>query len=159
MYFKDYLGKYNNKHIDIYIDMDGVIADYDVINYEKNKEEANVYLYKRPVNTVIKILEEISHLENVSLFILSVSRKDNQIDGKVKWLDKNMSYIKKEHINIIPREGNGFKAAHDLKKEFLKSNINKENINIMIDDSHKVLDAIYELDLDIIPLHITSILD
>ena len=142
MYFKDYLEKYKDKKINIFIDMDGVVADYDVISYNNHK-----------------ILEEISKMNNVTLIILSVSRNDNQIEGKKKWLKMNMSFINEERINIIPRESNGFKSSHVLKKEFLEKNISKDSINIVIDDSHLVLDTICDLNIGIIPLHITSILD
>ena len=101
----------------------------------------------------------VAKLENVKLYILSVSRYNIQVDGKIKWLKDNMEYIKEENINIIPKEKNEFKSAALLKKEFLKDNVDQSAINIMIDDSHQVLDVIYELNMDIIPLHITSILD
>lgn len=159
MYFKDYLEKYKDKKINIFIDMDGVVADYDVISYNNHKNEANVYLDKRPIKTSINILEEVSKMNNVTLNILSVSRNDNQIEGKKKWLKMNMSFINEERINIIPRESNGFKSSHILKKEFLEKNISKDSINIVIDDSHLVLDTICDLNIGIIPLHITSILD
>lgn len=158
-YFSDYIKSFGDKTVDIYIDMDGVIADYDVIGYESLKENKDVYLNKRPVLTSIKIFEEISKLNNVNLYILSVSRNINQVEGKIKWLSKNMSFMKIENINIIPREKYNFRKAYDLKCDFLVNNINKSNVNIMIDDSHQVLDAIFDLNMDIIPLHITSILD
>ena len=41
-----------------------------------------------------------------------------------------------------------FKA--ELKKIFLKGNTNKNSVNIMIDDSHQVLNAVHSLDLGII---------
>lgn len=158
-YFINYLKKFNDKTVDIYIDMDGVIADYDVLGYEALKENKDVYLNKRPVKTAIKVFEEAAKLKNINLFILSVSRNNNQVDGKLKWLSKNMNYMKKENINIIPRENNNFEKAHILKRNFLENNINKDNINIMVDDSHQVLDAVFDLNMDIIPLHITSIID
>ncbi len=157
-YFYNYLEKFNNQIIDIYIDMDGVVADYDVIEYEKHKAEKDVYLNKRPIKTSINIIKEISTLSNVTLHILSVSKRDFQIEGKQIWLKQNMPFIKKENINIISRESNNNKPSHILKKEFLEKNINKEHINIMIDDSHVVLDTLKLLN-NIIPLHITSILD
>ena len=156
-YFVNYLKKFNNK-VNIYIDMDGVVADYDMLGFEKNKDEPDIYLNKRPITTVIKILEEVNNLDNVNLYILSVSRNEKQIPGKVKWLEKNMPFITKEQINILPREGNDFKPAHELKRIFLKGNTSEEEINIMIDDSHTVLYDLNKLG-NIIPLHITSILD
>ncbi len=159
MYFYNYLKKFNDKKINIYIDMDGVVADYDVLEYKSHKEEDNVYLDKRPVMSSINILKEISTLNNVKLYILSVSRKESQIDGKKQWLSKNMNFIKKENINILPRDVNDYKSSTLLKKDFLKEHIDASCINIMIDDSHQVLDAVSSLNMEIIPLHITSIID
>ena len=158
-YFYNYLKKFENKEIHIYIDMDGVVADYDVLSYEDHKNEPDVYLTKRPVRSSIDTLKEVSSLSNVKLYILSVSRRNDQVAGKLLWLKQNMDFIKEENINIIPREGNNFKSAHELKKEFLNNNVDTSKINIIIDDSHLVLDAVYELNIGIIPLHITSILD
>lgn len=158
-YFYNYVKKYGDKEIHIYIDMDGVVADYDVLNYELHKEENDVYLTKRPVISSIDALKEVSQLNNVKLYILSVSRHESQIAGKKEWLSKNMDFIKQENINIIPRDSNNFMKAVALKRDFLKNNINKTCINILIDDSHQVLDEVYDLKMDIIPLHITSIID
>ena len=158
-HFINYLKQFNDKKINIYIDMDGVVADYDMLGFEGNKDNSDVYLNKRPVTTTIKVLEEVNNLKNVNLYILSVARCENQIPGKVKWLEKNMSFITKEQINILPREGNDFKPAHELKRIFLKGNINQDEINIMIDDSHTVLYDLNKSGINVIPLHITSILD
>ncbi len=158
-YFENFLKQFGDKKIDIYVDMDGVVADIEMLNFEQHKNDDDVYLNKRPVQTVINILEEVSHLNNVTIYILSVSRNENQIPGKVEWLKKNMSFITLDHINILPREGNDFKPAKELKRVFLKGNIDKDAVNISIDDSHNVLNEVYALNLDIIPLHISSIID
>lgn len=158
-YFVNYLNNFKDKKVNIYVDMDGVVADYDMLGFEENKDADDVYLNKRAVTTTIKVLEEVNNLNNVNLYILSVSRNENQIPGKVKWLEKNMPFITKEQINILPREGNDFKPAHELKKIFLKGNTNPDEVNIMIDDSHSVLYTLHRSDINVIPLHITSILD
>ena len=159
MYFEKYLEKFNNKKIDIYIDMDGVIADYDALGFLKAKEKDNVYLDKRPILTVIEILKNISNNKNIKLNILSCTTRVNQKEGKYIWLNKYMNFVAKENINIIAREEKNYLKASIVKKEFLKENIDKNKINIMIDDSHEVISEIIKLDLGIIPLHITSILD
>ena len=159
MYFEKYLEKFNGKKIDIYIDMDGVIADYDALGFLKAKDKDDVYLNKRPIFTVIDILKEISNNENIKLNILSCTTRVNQKDGKYKWLNKYMNFIAKENINIIAREEKNYLKAAIVKKEFLKENIDINKVNILIDDSHEVISEIIKLDLGIIPLHITSILD
>ena len=52
MYLKNYLENFNNKKIKLYVDMDGVIADYEVgvaAHFDK----------KRPLVSSISKLEEI----------------------------------------------------------------------------------------------------
>ena len=94
--------------INIFIDMDGVVADYDMIDHKIHGTEEDVYLNKRPIKTVIKIIEKLSTIENVELHIFSVTRYNNQIGGKIKWLDKNMPFIKRGNIIILSREDNNF---------------------------------------------------
>ncbi len=158
MYFYSYVKNLEGK-VNIYVDMDGVVADFDAVNYEKEKHNDNVYQGKRPIKTTINILKEISTLPNVTLYILSCTKYKRQINGKLIWLEKNMSFIDKDKINIISREINNNEKSHIIKKEFLKSNIDNNATNIVIDDSHQVIDEIMYGELDITPLHITSILD
>lgn len=159
MFFKEYLNKFGNKKINIFIDMDGVVADYDALSFKTNKDNEDVYLHKRPVMTSINILKEISKMDNVTLYILSCTKKNGQKEGKIIWLSKYMDFIKKENIYLISREEKEFLKACLIKKEFLKNNYKKDEINISIDDSHDVIREVENLDLGIIPLHITSIID
>ena len=117
-YFYDYIKSFGDKTINIYIDMDGVVADYDFEGYINDGTKDDVYLNKRAVISSIKPLEEVSTLPNVNLYILSVSRYEKQINGKLIWLDKNMKFIKKENIFILPRDTNDFKKAKELKRDF-----------------------------------------
>ena len=64
MYIKEFLNSYSNKKIKLYVDMDGVIADYNV-------GEACEYDKKRPLYDSIKKLEEVSKMPNVEMFVLS----------------------------------------------------------------------------------------
>lgn len=159
MYFKDYLEKFKNKKINIYIDMDGVVADYDVVNFKNEKEKDDAYLNKRPIMSSINVLKEISTMNNITMYILSCTKKDSQKEGKVIWLSKYMNFIKKENINLFSREEKDYLKSALIKKEFLESHYNKDEINIIIDDSHDVLKEIEHSGLGIIPLHISSILD
>ena len=51
MYLRNYLEKYNNKRIKLFVDMDGVIADY-IFGSAKDYDQ------KRPLYDSIKKLEE-----------------------------------------------------------------------------------------------------
>ena len=64
MYLKEYLEKYKDKKIKLFVDMDGVIADFDVGN-------PGEYDKKRPLFDSIKKLEIVSQMPNVELYIFS----------------------------------------------------------------------------------------
>ena len=158
-HFYDYIKSFDDKVINIYVDMDGVVADYDYMGYINDGTNNDIYLNKRPIYSAIKPLEEVSTLDNVNIHMLSVSRYESQIQGKLTWLDNNMKFIKKENIHILPRDTNNFKKAKELKRDFLDERINNDDINIHIDDSHEVMDLLKELNKNLIILHVTSMLD
>ena len=66
--------KYHDKEVLLFVDMDGVIASYD---FGKPLDFKN----KRPLKTNIDTLKKVSELDNITLNILSVCRKDYQICG------------------------------------------------------------------------------
>ena len=114
MYLKEYLKKFENKKIKMYVDMDGVIADYEVgIPHGFDK--------KRPLISNISKLEKISKMGNVELYILSITRMDEGYNEKNIWLDQHASFFKKENRVIISRESNNFISSPDLKSDFLKN--------------------------------------
>ena len=108
MFFKDVLNEYKEKEIKIFVDMDGVIADYDV-------GKACSYDKKRPLLTSIEKLEEISKLDNITLYILSITRKNEGIDQKNYWLDLYAPFFKKENRIIISKESNEGFSSKELK--------------------------------------------
>ena len=59
--------------IDLFIDMDGVVADYNV-------GEASNYDQKRPLTTSIKALEKVSKFDNVEMYILSITRMNEGLE-------------------------------------------------------------------------------
>ena len=54
-----------NKKVNLYVDMDGVIAEYD---FGKPLD----FLNKRPLLNNIKLLEEISRIKNVDIHIVNL---------------------------------------------------------------------------------------
>ena len=69
MYFQEFIKEYSNDQVEIYVDMDGVIADYIV-------GEAYDYDKKRPLYNNLKALEEVSNYPNVTMHILSITKKN-----------------------------------------------------------------------------------
>ena len=132
--------------------MDGVIADYDVgapKDYDK----------QRPLYTSIKKLEEISKMDNVELYILSVSRMDIGVGEKNLWLDKYAPFFKEQNRIIMPRESNEYKKSDELKSEYLSSLERDGSKIIFIDDDVKVIDLVRMTNPDVILLKDTVLVD
>ena len=136
MFFKDELETLTG-NIKLFVDMDGVIADFDV-------GKAKDYDKKRPLKTSIEKLKEISQMPNVELFILSVTRADTGLDEKHTWLDKFAPFFKKENRIIISREANNFEHSAVLKANYLKELEKDDSIIILIDDDLKILKQVKE---------------
>lgn len=152
MYLKEYLERYKDKKIKLFIDMDGVIADYDfgyACDYDK----------KRPLFDSIKKLEEISKMKNIELYIFSATRKSEGFNQKHSWLDKYAPFFKKENRIILSREDNDFMESSLLKANYLKNYERDDSIIIVIDDDPKNLRDINKLNEDIILLKDSVLVD
>lgn len=121
----------DRQEVELYVDMDGVIASYDAGKPLKFAE-------KRPLTENINKLEKIIEIENVELHILSVCRRDYQIKEKNDWLDKYAPFFKKENRIIISKESNKEFSSSDLKVNYLKS-INTNKKIVLVDDDNQVL--------------------
>lgn len=124
----------DGKTTDLYVDMDGVIASYE---FGKPLDFKN----KRPLKTNIETLKKVSTLKNINLHILSICRKDFQIEDKNEWLDKNAPFFKKENRNILSKETYTNYSSSELKSNFLNK-LKKENVIILLDDDNKVLETV-----------------
>lgn len=153
MYLKDYLENLGNKKIKLYVDMDGVIADYIVgepYNFDK----------KRPLFSSIEKLKEIAHMDNIELYILSVSKMNEGIEQKEGWLDKYAPFFKKENRVIIPREKYDFKrTSSELKNEYISTLERDDSTIIVIDDDPIILKEIKNSNEDVIVLKDTALVD
>jgi len=149
MYIDDVLEQYKNKKIRLFVDMDGVIADYDVgLAFDFDK--------KRPLKSNIKKLKEIAENPNIEMNILSVTRYDRGFEEKNVWLDKYAPFFEKKHRNIISRESNEFEKSSILKANFLKD-VKRNKIIIVIDDDPIVLKRIRKLNEDVVLLKDTAL--
>lgn len=150
----------NYGKISIFIDMDGVVADYrfgEGKNIENNVP--GTYLNKRPINTTIDILKEVDSRLDFDMYILSSCRHKEQAIEKNQWLNKYMPFI--EQQNRIFVISNTFEDRKILKINKIKEIINnKYDKTIMIDDTHDILFlAIEELGDKVIPYHVITLFD
>ena len=152
MYFEEVIKKYNDKKIKIFVDMDGVIADYDV-------GKAKDYDKKRPLLTSISNLENISKLNNVELYILSICRQNEGIEQKNYWLDIYAPFFKKENRVIISKESYDKISSKELKAEYLKKLERDESVIMVIDDDPEIIKEIRKENEDIILFKDTVLID
>lgn len=151
MHLKELLAKYQDKKCIMFVDMDGVIADYDV-------GDADHFLDKRPLLTSIQKLKEISTFPNIELHILSVCRKDKNIEEKEKWLDRYAPFFTPEHRHILSKETYS-KHTIELKKEFVSSFIKRDEVIIIIDDDPLLLREYQNMDANLVLLKDTVLVD
>ncbi len=149
------------KGIGIFIDMDGVIADYRFGEGRKIiQNEKNIYLNKRPIYTSINIFNEISKKINCNMHIISSCYYTSQIDEKNKWLDIYAKFSNKKYRNFVV--STDFEDRKMKKIDCIKQEMKKYNYEyvILVDDTHEILRlAIKELGNKVIPFHVISIFD
>jgi len=152
MYFINKLKEYGNKRIRLFVDMDGVIADYDV-------GVARDYDKKRPLYSNIEKLEEISKLDNIEIYILSITRETVGRDEKHEWLDKYVPFVKRENRIIISREENNYTASKILKNKYIKRLKRDDSLIILIDDDPQILRKVMDNNKDVILFKDTVLVD
>lgn len=152
MYIKTYLEQFSDNKVKIFVDMDGVVADYNFgVPYD--------FHLKRPLFYIIDRLEEISKLPNVELYIFSATRLNEGFDQKQGWLDKYIPFIKRENRIILSREANHMAESSKLKSDFMKDYKRDGSIIVVIDDDPANLRAIKSVCDDIILLKETVLID
>lgn len=138
-----------NKDLLIFVDMDGVIASYDV---GKPYDFAN----KRPMMNNINIFNKLSTLHNVELQILSICHSNKEVEDKNKWIDKYAPFFKKR--NILIRDINSNIKSKDLKTNFIEDYVTNKQI-IVVDDDNAVLKEMKKRLKDVILYQDSSLVD
>ena len=152
MYLSQVLKKYSDKKCILFVDMDGVIADFSV-------GDADHFLEKRPLLTSIQKLQKIATFPNIELHILSVCGKDKNIQEKNQWLDQYAPFFLSQNRHILSKESTK-KHTMDLKKEFIASVFeNSDKQIIIIDDDPNLLKEYDKMNLNLILLKDTVLID
>lgn len=128
----------------VYFDMDGTCVEYKSGEIQLIKgNQPNFFLQKRPLFTVLSIMEKLSKVDNVVVGILSNCYFDEQKADKITWLGKYAPFIKAENINIIVLNNETYTPD---TKDYLKANLLKKLHNdtqyvYLIEDNHQILKA------------------
>lgn len=151
----------NSKIISIFVDIDGVVADYrfgEGENIKNNKQ--GLYLNKRPIYTTINNLKKINEEIDCEMFILSSCLYKEQAEEKGLWLDKYMPFIKSENKIFVLSQN--FESRKKIKIDKIKEKLdsNECELAILIDDTHEILFlALSELREKVIPFHVITLID
>lgn len=140
-----------SKKIMMFVDMDGVIASYEIgkgFDFES----------KRPLYNNINIFKRLSQNENVELHILSVCKFNGQEIEKNNWLDRYAPFFKRENRHILSREKYDNKLSKVLKSEFLRK-IDGDREIILVDDDNDVLHEISKSVKNIILFQDSELID
>ena len=131
-----------NKKVDMYIDMDGTIAEYHLYNPEENSRKMEEeYLKNEPLKNVIDVLEEISKINNIEMYILSLSKTKKITEKKKIWLKKYVPFIKEENWIILTKEIGEYsnENRNEIKGKNIELRQKDYDKSIMLDDEQVVL--------------------
>ena len=131
-----------NKRVDMYIDMDGTIAEYHLYNPEEiSRKMEEEYLKNEPLKNVIDVLEEISKINNIEMYILSLSKTKKITEKKKIWLKKYVPFIKEENWIILTKEIGEYsnENRNEIKGKNIELRQKDYDKSIMLDDEQVVL--------------------
>lgn len=131
-----------NKKVDMYIDMDGTIAEYHLYNpKEISRKMEEEYLKNEPLKNVIDVLEEISKINNIEMYILSLSKTKKITEKKKIWLKKYVPFIKEENWIILTKEIGEYsnENRNEIKGKNIELRQKDYDKSIMLDDEQVVL--------------------
>ncbi len=128
--------------IDVYVDMDGVLAEY---KYGEGTKiltgDTAVYFQKRPIKTIIKFIRK--YFKRNNFYILTSCIKENQIVAKKEWVKKYLPFFNQDNMVCIVSED--FESRINDKVNYISQKINSRNKkSILIEDTHEILKKSWE---------------
>ncbi len=112
--------------IDIYFDMDGTLAYFNNnISGIEDLLEPNYFYNLAPIENMVQCVNTLlaTQENDINIYILSSCINEDAKRQKNMWLD--------EHIPLLKKENRIFLSLSENKSDYV---INKENLNLLIDD-------------------------
>lgn len=162
---KKYLENNQDKKIALFSDMDGVLAnlefDYEDVIHTNGEGH---FLSRKPLNTVISKLKELTEYKNLDFYILSACIFKHQADDKSLWLDKYAPFFSKEKRIFMIREAVNYtpKNKSEMKTEYIEKMVKENNYDLIIyvEDEYLMLRKAHEKLKDkILCIHISNFID
>lgn len=150
MIFRDYIENNRDKIIDVYFDMDGVFAEYQVGNFD--------YSTIRPIKSTIKVMNDLIN-EGINVKVLSICKTNKIREDKYVWIDKYASFLDRDNLIFLSKEDNPEYKSEELKSNYLKDNVNKDHITILIDDDSRIIWKVVDNNPDVKVFHVSSIIE
>lgn len=93
--------KVNYKDFDIYVDMDGVLANFDHEKDAVNRFKTEKGFFKRlkPIKSNVKAFNELVK-NNYNIYILTASPNEQADKDKIKWCEKHLNINKNRIITM-----------------------------------------------------------
>ena len=134
--------------VHIYLDMDGVLANYDVGNLTSYKD-------KRALNNNVDSIKFLSTIPNVELFILSVCKDEMEKNDKDMWLESHANFIMKDKRFFLMKDG---KPNMEVKSDFIKG-LGRESKIVFLDSDIASLEYVKYNNNDIEVLYASELVD
>lgn len=150
MIFRDYIENNKDKIIDVYFDMDGVFAEYQVGNFD--------YSTIRPIKSTIKVMNDLIN-EGINVKVLSICKTNKIREDKYVWIDKYAPFLDRDNLIFLSKEDNPEYKSEELKSNYLKDNVNKDHITILIDDDSRIIWKVVDNNPDVKVFHVSSIIE
>ena len=126
----------------LFVDMDGTIAEYIVFRdgFITN-ETKEVFLNSKPIKIVIEKLQELSKLENLDIYILTLSKSRIIEEEKKEWLQRYTPFIKESNYIIITKETGDYsvETRDYIKYQKIEEKLRQYDYALLLDDDHKIL--------------------
>ena len=150
MKFYVFLKDYDSKLVDIYFDMDGVFAEYDIGNFD--------YSTIRPIKSVINIMKRLID-EGYNVKVLSICRTNQIVEEKYDWMTKYLPFFDISNANFLSKEENKELESNELKSNFLEEKINKDHVNVLVDDDSVIIKKVLKDNKNVKVFHVSSLME
>lgn len=130
------------KKVAMFVDMDGTINEYTIYVDDKILTQMGEnYNKAKPIEEIINTLEKISKINNIDIYILSLSKNQKITEEKKIWLKKYTEFIPEKNWIILTKENGDYdhNNRNQIKSLKMKEKLNQYDHVIFLDDDHIIL--------------------